>query len=449
MDTPAESRLDRLRRAASARLGPLRHLPALFRLALATDPRLTAASLALRLLRAGLPALMLYIAKLVVDAVVAGRAGPPPEAGWLADPRLHHLGMLVGIELGLAVLSDLLGRATAYVDGVLAEKVGNATSLRLMTHAAALDLEQFEDSAIQDRLERARRQVAWRSNLIGQLLGQLQDLVTAITLAVAVGTMLPGLVLLLVLALIPAFLNELHFNGRGYRLAFRRSPDRRETDYLRYLGADAASAKEVKLFGLAAHLAARFRDLAARLLAENRELARHRALAGGAFATLGTLAYYAAYLVIAGEALAGTLTVGDLTFLGGAFLRLRGLVEGLLLGASQVMGQAQYLDDLFSFFTIAPTIRSGSRPVPERLRTGFVFEDVGYRYPARAAGRCATSRSRSGPARWWRWWARTAPARPRSSSCSRGSTPPPRGASSSMAATSPNTTSSPCAPGSA
>jgi ATP-binding cassette subfamily B protein len=217
---PSDGRLATLRRAAAARLGPLRHLPALFRLAVATDPRLTAASLALRLLRAGLPALMLYVAKLVVDAVVAGRAGPPPDAaGWLADPRLHHVALLVAIELGLAVASDLLGRATSYVDGVLAEKIGNATTLRLMAHAAALDLEQFEDSAVQDRLERARRQVAWRSNLIGQLLGQLQDLVTAVTLAVAVGTMLPGLVLLLVAALIPAFLNELHFNAAGYRLA--------------------------------------------------------------------------------------------------------------------------------------------------------------------------------------------------------------------------------------
>ena len=383
MDAPTDSRLSAWRRAAAARLGPLRHLPALFRLAVATDPRLTAVSLALRLVRAGLPALMLYVAKLVVDAVMAGRAGPPPEAGWLADPRLHHIGLLVGIELGLAVASDLLGRATSYVDGVLAEKVGNATSVRLMAHAAHLDLEQFEDSAVQDQLERARRQVAWRSNLIGQILGQLQDLVTAATLAVAVGTILPGLVLLLVAALIPAFLNELHFNAAGYRLAWRRSPDRRETDYLRYLGADAHSAKEVKLFGLAGHLAARFRDLAGRLLAENRDLARRRALAGGAFAALGTLAYYAAYLVIAGEALAGTLTVGDLTFLGGAFLRLRGLVEGLLVGASQLLGQAQYLDDLFSFFTLAPRIRSapGALPVPERLREGFVFEDVGYRYP--------------------------------------------------------------------
>ncbi len=332
---------------------------------------------------------------------------------------------------------------------MLAEKVGNATTLRLMAHAAALDLAQFEDSAVQDQLERARRQVAWRSNLIGQLLGQLQDLVTAMTLAVAVGTMLPGLVLLLVLALIPAFLNELHFNARGYRLAWRRSPDRRETDYLRYLGADAHSAKEVKLFGLAAHLAERFRELADRLLSENRDLARHRALAGGAFATLGTLAYYAAYLVIAGEALSGTLTVGDLTFLGGAFLRLRGLVEGLLLGASQLLGQAQYLDDLFSFFTIAPTIHSGTLPIPSACARASCSRGSATAIRARAAGRSATCRSPSGPARWWRWWARTVPARPRSSSCSRASTRRRKGASCSMAATSPSTTSIPCAPASA
>ncbi len=110
MDIPADTRFSAWRRAAAARLGPLRHLPALFRLAVATDPRLALASLTLRLLRAGLPALMLYVAKLVVDAVVAGRAGPPPSDGWLTDPRLHHVGLLVGIELGLAVVSDLLGR---------------------------------------------------------------------------------------------------------------------------------------------------------------------------------------------------------------------------------------------------------------------------------------------------------------------------------------------------
>ncbi len=81
--------------------------------------------------------------------------------------------------------------------------------------------------------------------------------------------------------------------------------------------------------------------------------------------------------------MAGDLTIGDLTFLTGAFLRLRSLVEGLLLGASQLAGQAQYLDDLFSFFAIAPGIRSPEAPAPfpVPVREGFVFDDVGYRYP--------------------------------------------------------------------
>ncbi len=380
------SATERLRRAAATRIGPLRHLPALFRLAWSTSRALTLLSVGLRLARAAVPALMLYVAKLVVDTVVAGRADPAGAAdagAWFSAPLQRHVELLIGIEFALALASDLLGRATTLVDGVLAERTGNAITLRLMAHAATLDLAQFEDPAVQDGLERARRQVAWRANPMGQLLGQLQDGLTALSLAVAVVAFLPWLVVLLVLALIPAFLNELHFNRQGYRLAYRRSPERREGDYMRQLGAGAETAKEIKLFGLSGYLAARFGILADRALRENTRLALRRAVAGGLFASLGTLAYYLAYLVIALRTATGTLTLGDLTFLTGAFLRLRGLVEGLLLGLSQLSGQAQYLDDLFTFLALAPRVRAPAEPAPfpTPIRDGFVFEAVGYRYP--------------------------------------------------------------------
>ncbi len=274
--------IERLRRAAAARIGPLRHFPALFRLAWSTNRTLTLLSIGLRIARAAVPALTLYVAKLVVDTVVAGQSDAAAQAGaaaWLTSPLLRQVALLIGAELALALASDLLGRATSLVDGVLAEMTGNATTLRLMAHAATLDLAQFEDPAVQDGLERARRQVAWRANPMGQLLGQLQDGLTALSLAVAVVAFLPWLVVLLVLALIPAFLNELHFNRQGYRLAYQRSPDRREGDYMRQLGAGAESAKEVKLFGLSGYLAERFGGLAARALRENTRLARRRAVA--------------------------------------------------------------------------------------------------------------------------------------------------------------------------
>ncbi|MGU3361055.1 ABC transporter ATP-binding protein [Methylobacterium sp. M6A4_1b] len=373
--------------ALSARLGALRHLPALARLVYAASPRLLVASLGLRLARASLPVLMLYLAKLILDAIVAEHARPHPVGlgveAWLAEPALRHLALLVAAEFGLAILSDLLGRASTLVDGLVADLYGNAATLKLMRHAADLDLEQFEDSAQQDRLERARRQVTGRSNLLFQLFGQGQDLITLVAFALGLVAFAPWLILLLVAALVPAFLNETYFNREGYRLAWTRTPERREIDYLRFLGASVESAKEVKLFGLNGYIAERYRGLAARIVADNRALALRRAGWGGAFAALGTLAYYLAYATIVWRTAAGQFSIGDLAFLAGSFQRLRGLIEGLLLGFSQIASQAQYLDDLFSFFAVVPAIRSPKDPVPlsRPIRSGIVFEDVGFRYP--------------------------------------------------------------------
>ena len=143
------------------------------------------------------------------------------------------------------------------------------------------------------------------------------------------------------------------------------------------------SAKEVKLFGLNAYIAERYRIVAAKLLDDNRSLAIRRAGWGGLFAALGTLAYYAAYATIVWRTVAGVFSIGDLAFLAGSFQRLRSLIEGLLLGFSQISSQAQYLEDLFSFFEVVPLIRSPERPVPfpQPITEGIVFEEVGFRYP--------------------------------------------------------------------
>jgi ATP-binding cassette, subfamily B, bacterial len=370
----------------SARLGALRYLPALFREIAAASPRLFAASLALRLVAACLPILTLYIAKLILDGIVAEHARPAPAAGladWLADPGRARLAGLVAAELGLALVSDLTGRLSSLTETLIGDLYANAASLRLMAHAAALDLAQFEDSAQQDRLERARRQVSGRTGLIGTVLGQVQALVTLASLAAGVAAFTPWLVVLIALALVPALLNEWHFTKAGYRLAWLRSPERRRLDYFRYLGASVETAKEVKLFGLSGYVTDLYATVARRLLAENRSLATARAGWGFAFASLGTLAYYAAYAVIVWRTVAGSFSVGDLAFLAGAFQRLRGGIEGLLLGFTQITGQAQYLDDFYSFFAIRPQIRAPARPVPipRPIRDGLVFEDVGYRYP--------------------------------------------------------------------
>jgi len=219
--------------------------------------------------------------------------------------------------------------------------------------------------------------------LMGQLFGQAQDIVTVVSFAVGLIVYAPWLIVLLLIALVPAFLGEAHFNAQSYSLAYGRTPQRRELDYVRQTAASAETAKEVKIFGLNGFLIDRYRTLANDAYAANRQLAVARAGWGGLFTAIGTIGYYAAYAYIAWQTLTGLFSIGDLTFLAGSFRRLRNLLESLLSGFSATAGQALYLDDLFSFYEIEPEIRSPAQPLPfpNPVREGFVFEDVGFIYP--------------------------------------------------------------------
>ena len=366
------------------RFGAMRNIPPFLREIWGTSKPLTLATAALRLVRAFLPVIMLYIGKLIIDEAVRLIALDVPVdlgAAW-ASGQLHHLLWLLLLELGLAIASDLLGRLTSYVDALLSERFTNATSIRLMEHAATLDLEDFEDADLQDKLDRARRQTMGRMGLMGQLFGQAQDMVTVASFAVGLLAYAPWLMLLLAVALIPAFVGESHFNALNYSLNYQWTPERRQLEYVRQMGASVETAKEVKIFNLNRFLIERFRTLSDQFYQANRKLAGRRAFWGTLLAALGTLGYYVAYAYIAWRTVRGDFTIGDLTFLAGSFRRLRQLLESLLTGFSQVAGQALYLDDLYSFFRIEAEIRSSpdALPVPQPVRQGFVFEDVGFRY---------------------------------------------------------------------
>jgi ATP-binding cassette subfamily B protein len=373
-------------RSLRERVGALRHLWPFVAMVWRTSPQLTASSLLLRLLRAVLPVAALYIGKLIIDDVVLLVQVPnKPQTlqQWLHSGLLNRLGVLLLVEFAMAVLSDVLGRVVSLVDSLLSERVSNASSVRLMEHAATLDLEDFEHAEFQDQLERARRQTSGRMALIAQLFSQAQDIVTVASLAAALVVYSPWLIVLLLVALVPAFVGEAHFNAQSYSLDYRRTPERRELDYVRQTAASVETAKEVKIFGLNRFLIDRYVRLATDFYAANRRLAQRRAFWGALFTTIGTVGYYLAYTYVAWRTLAGQFTVGDLTFLAGSFRRLRTLFEGLLASFSSTAGQALYLDDLFSFFEVKPEILSpdNPRPFPKPIRQGFVFENVGFRYP--------------------------------------------------------------------
>lgn len=364
------------------RVRALQYVPKLLRMVYETHRGYTVGIVALRVVRALLPLALLWVGKLIIEAVEAAyRGGAAVEWGYIAR--------LVAIELGLAILAEGWARASSLYESLLGDLFSNRVSVRLMEHAARLDVAQFEDDETYDRLERARRQTVGRIGLLAQILNTVQDLITLASLATALFVYVPWLMLLLAVAVVPAFLGETHYAALGYSLLFQWTPERRMLDYLRYTAASDESAKEVKLFGLSPFLIGRYARLADEFYDANKRLSRRRAVVSSLLGAVGALGYYGAYAVIiyltviGYRSPAGLFTIGVLTFLAASFRQSRELIQRILLTLSHVYEESLYLQDLFTFFELEPRVvsRPGAIVVPDPIRRGFVFENVSFRYP--------------------------------------------------------------------
>ena len=352
----------------------LGNLPRFFKLVWQTNRWYTILNAILRLLRSAIPVSMLYIGKLIIDEVVL------LSKTEVADQS--HLWTLVAAEFALAIVADALSRATTLVDSLLGDLFNNHTSVKIMEHAAMLDLDQFEDSNFYDKLERARQQTVGRTILLSQVLTQVQDLITMVFLAAGLMAFNPWLILLLIIAIVPAFVGESYFNDRSYALTRGQTPERRELDYIRYIGASDETAKEVKLFDLSGFLVNRFKTLSTKFYTDNKKLSTKRAGWGTFLAFIGSAGYYAAYMAIIAQTIKGSISIGTLTFLAGSFRQLRSLLENILSRFTSVSQGAIYLRDFFEFFEIKPRIFTPKKPVPfpATIQQGFVFENVGFKY---------------------------------------------------------------------
>ncbi len=343
----------------------------------ATSPLLSVATLALRFIAALFPLATLWVSKLIIDLVVKAIRSQPIDRSLVWK--------LLIIELLLAIGADVLGRLISLVDSLLGDRFTNYITLRLMNHASSLDLVSFEDPVFYDKMERARRQTTARLGMLASLAGMAQQFLTLLSMLSAVILVYPWLLLLLIVSTIPVFLGETRFALLNYSMLFRHTPERRELDYLRYLGASSESAKEIKIFGLGNYLTDRARALFERFYADNKKLGVERATHGALLNLAPTGTYYVAYALILLRALRGALSVGDLTLVTGAFSRARSLMESLVAGLAGIAEQSLFITDLFDFFETNPTIVSkpDALPMPRAIRVGFEFENVSFSYPGR------------------------------------------------------------------
>ena len=357
------------------RLSALGNVPAVLKIVWDSGPGVVVFGLVSRLFSSLLPVVLLWITKLIVDRIVhAVSTHQPVQPGFW---------WLVAAEFSLAVLNSILLRSIDYSDSLLADKYTRHVSIRVMNHAAGLDLIAYEDPVFYDRLERARVQATDRLVMI-QAIGRLvQQSITTLTLSVSIMLFSPWLMLLLVAGVLPAFLGESHFAFLGYAKNFRQTPMRRQLDYLRILGGSKEAAKELKLFGLRNFLSERFTRLSDEIYDQNVALNRRKLMAGAVLSMIGTAGYYSAYVFVIWRTASGALSIGSMTFLTLAIQQASSNIEQIFSTIAGIGDQALFLTDLLAFFDMKPTIHSkpNALAAPRPISRGFEFHNVSFSYP--------------------------------------------------------------------
>jgi len=327
-----------------------------------------------RLIAALLPVVILWIGKEIVDEILLQIE--------LSNPDYTQLWTYVAVEFGLIILSELFGRAISLTDGLLGDEYNIATSVKIIKKTNQINISQLEDPDYYDKLERARTQTTGRVGLLSNVLAQAQSIITITSLIVGLIYFEPLLIILLVLSIIPAFINEIKFSQQQYSLARSWTSERRELDYLRFIGANNKTAKEIKLFGLTDFVVNRFKNLSNSYYLLNRKLSIRRASLGFLFNVLGTVAYYGAYVFIIFRVLTGVITLGELTFLSGSFNRLMKSLQDFFARFTRISESALYLKDYFDFIDMEVEDQSQeTMPLPKSIEIGFEFRNVRFAYP--------------------------------------------------------------------
>jgi ATP-binding cassette subfamily B protein len=367
---------ERLDEARSA----FRNVPRAFQLVWEADRTSTILMGLITLISAILPISQAYVAKLIVDEVVfAVTNSTGVEAGLRATlPYLL-------IEFALLTLGAALNQGRSLIEHILNARLGNQINTAIIRKALSLDLHYFEDAQFYDKLQNARREANYRAlQMINTSFNLVQNAITLASFAVGLLTFSPLVALVLFGATIPAFLAQTHFSRLHFRLLTWRAPESRRMSYLEHLLTVDSTVKEIKLFGLGEPLLQRYQELFWKFYKEDTALARRRSLISMLWGVVASISYYGAYAWIVLRTVAGTITIGDMTFYLTLFRQSQGTFQGLFYNLNQLFEAGLFMENLFGFLDLTPQMDSGSgRKVPRPIQQGIEFRNVSFRYPDR------------------------------------------------------------------
>lgn len=343
-----------------------------------SSPPWTIASILLVAIQGILPLLSLYIMKLIIDAITVAITTPGSQMDFL------HVGLLIGLEGGIALFLAMSSIATRWVSDIHSEIVTDY--IHNLTHAKSIevDLEYYETAKYHDTQHRAQNEASYRpAKILNDLIKSGQSLISLLAMGSLLFYFHWMVVLILFFTVLPGILVRMRYAGVLYQWQRGQTATERKTAYFHWMLAGDAMAKEIRLFNLGRMFMDRYSKLRSQLRNERCDITTKRSMAEGVSQVCTHFAIFSSYALIAYRAFQGLITMGDLIMYYQAFQRGQVFLREMLGGVANIYEDNLYLADLFEFLSLEHKVREPRhpRPVPMPMRRGIVFHNVNFKYP--------------------------------------------------------------------
>jgi ATP-binding cassette subfamily B protein len=322
-------------------------------------------------LRGGLPVLLLYLTKRLIDAIVQKEDS-------------YSLIVILAIMGTVSLLVNFSQSLEEWVSEAQSQVVGDYTYSLIHQKSIEVDLEDYENPDYYNKFQRAIQEASYRPAKVVKSIALLgQNMVSCLALSGVLLSLQAGITLILIVAVLPNSWLHLQVSRQMHQWQYQNILKERLTNYYHWILTHDWLAKEIRLFGLGKLFINRFRRLRYQLRTE--KIAVSTRYIGWDILTqfCATGAVFGAYGLIVYQAVKGSISVGSLVMYYQAFGALQTAFQGILRSLTELYNDNLFLANLYEFLDLPPKRVSPAYPqaFPSPLRKGVVFEQVDYQYP--------------------------------------------------------------------
>lgn len=301
-----------------------------------------------------------------------------------AGSSLENITLFLGISyLICQVLPFILMPATEAIRGTLSDLLIAEIDKEVMKKASQLTgMAYFDESHFYNQLRFIQENTTLPESTLWLMSSTLSNGMTLTSLLILTTTISPFIPLAMLLVALPHLWVEYHHHKHAYDVTWEQMPESRQLAYYHRLLVDTKSAKEIKLFNVGTYFINRYREVFDTVFKRVRSVKISHTKSTVFFSLLHGIGLTLLYTYVVLISVQGKITVGDLAMYFSIVASMQQTFWMLTLMAGQLIGSTAGLRSFWSFFTLAPALKTVEASKDfSQINRAVEFRNVSFHYP--------------------------------------------------------------------